>query len=85
MILQVSSFFTGHYNGIRLIVLPTISHQVESRNFRNVRPVQGIRTREMSDGPLRAAGAASAPMDEEDIKLSGRAVERVRHASRGIH
>lgn len=29
----------------------------------------------MSDGPLRTAGAASAPMDEEDIKLSGRAVE----------
>lgn len=82
---MTSSLFTGHHNGIRLIVLPTISHQMESRNFRNVWPVQGTRTWKMFDGPLRTAGAASAPMDEEDIKLSGRTVERVRHASRGIH
>lgn len=58
---------------------------MESRNFRNVRPVQGAGTGKMLDGPLRTAGAASTPMDEEDIKLFGRTVERVRHASRGIH
>lgn len=39
----------------------------------------------MFDGSLRTAGAASTSMDEEDIKLFGRTMERVRHASRGIY
>lgn len=58
---------------------------MESRDFRNVRSMQGAGRREMLDGPLRAAGATSASMDEEDIKFFGRAVERVRHASWRIH
>jgi len=58
---------------------------MESRNFRNVRPMQGARTGKMLDGSIRAAGTASTSMDEEDIKLFGRAVERVRHAPRGIY
>lgn len=58
---------------------------MESRNFRNVWPVQGAGPGEMLDGPLRTAGAASTSMDEEDIKLFGRTVERVRYASRRIY
>lgn len=58
---------------------------MESRDFRDVRSVQGTRTGEVPDGPLRAAGATSASVDEEDIKFFGRTLERVRHASRGIH
>lgn len=77
--------FAGHDNGVRFIVLPAVSHQVESRNFRNVRSVQGTGTGEVSDGPLRAAGTASTSMDEEDIKLFKRAVGRIRHASRRIY
>lgn len=58
---------------------------MESRNFRNVWPVQGAGAGKMLDGPLRTAGATSTSMDEEDIKLFRRTVERVRHASRRIH
>jgi len=77
----MSTLFVGHDNGFRSIILSAVSRQVESRNFRNVRPMQGARTRKMSDSTLRTAGTTSAPMDEEDIKLLGRAVERVCHAS----
>lgn len=85
---STSSIFSplaGHHNGVRFIVLPAVSHQMESRNFRNVRPMQGARTGEMLDGSIRAAGIAPTSMDEEDIKLFGRTVERVRHAPRGIY
>lgn len=58
---------------------------MESRNFRNVWPVQGAGAGKMLDGPLRTAGAASTSMDEENIKLFRCTVERIRHASRGIY
>jgi len=81
----MSCLSAGYDNGFRSIILSAVSRQVESCNFRNVRPMQGARTGKMSDSTLWAAGTTSAPMDEEDIELLERAVERVCHASWRIH
>lgn len=47
--------------------------------------MQGVGTGKVLDGSIRAASTASTSMDEEDIKLFGRTMERVRNAPRGIY
>lgn len=79
------SLFLGHHYGLRSDVLSSIIDQMESRYFRDVRAMSGGRTRKMFNGTVRTAGTASETMDEEDIKLFGRALERIGDAPRGIY
>lgn len=58
---------------------------MESRDFHHVRTMQGNRDGQVSDGPVRATGATPSSMDEEDLELPRRSLERVRDASRGVH
>lgn len=77
--------FLGHHYGLRSDVLSSIIDQMESRYFRDVRPMSGGWTRKMFNGTVRTVGITSETMDEEDLKLFGRALERIGDAPRGIY